>query len=138
MTFGKLKEWSPLVLRIALAGVLIAHGWSKYTGGVDKFAGFVGNSFPAATFFAWLVTGVELVGGLAILLGLWTRAVALLVAGQFLIINLYVKWGAAWFGGGSKELDVLVMAIGLSLLFTGAGSKLNLEKKWLGTDRLSK
>lgn len=137
MTFGKLKEWSPLFLRIALAGVLIAHGWSKYAGGVENFAGFL-TGFPAPVFFAWVVTLVEVFGGLAILLGLWTRVAALLVAGQFLIINLYVKWGMSWFGGKSKELDVLVMAVALSLLATGAGQNLNLEKKLLRTDVLSK
>ncbi|MGN6549202.1 MAG: DoxX family protein [Pararhizobium sp.] len=67
-----------LVARIFLAALFIVSGYGKFVGGPANFAGYlVQHGFPAPLFFAWATTALELLGGLAILVGLATRPVAI-------------------------------------------------------------
>src|SRR5262245_33530610 len=60
-----------LALRIALAGLIAAHGWARLvTGGVVGFGKFLDSQgFPGGFYFAALVTAIEIVGSIALLLG---------------------------------------------------------------------
>jgi putative oxidoreductase len=73
--FDATKPYSDLVGRVLIAAIFILSGWSKVAGyaGTQAYmqsAGVPGGLLP-------LVILVELGGGLAIVLGLYTRAVAL-------------------------------------------------------------
>ena len=80
--------WSPVLIRAALGIVFLVSGLGKVlrvgprsTGGVAGFAGFSTEvGVPAPEPFAWLVGLLELVGGLLLLIGLFTRYVAALLA----------------------------------------------------------
>ena len=67
-----------LVLRIGVAGIFIMTGWMK----VSDLPGTVGffASMGFGAFWAYLVTAVELLGGVAVLLGIYTRVAAKLLA----------------------------------------------------------
>lgn len=109
-----------LVARVFFAGILISHGWSKLMGPMPGMEGFTAMlaslSFPVPIFWAWLVALLETFGGLAILLGIWTEKVSMLVALQFLVIILYVK-KMDW---NKSELDMAILA--LSLIFSAFGA----------------
>ncbi len=110
-----------LVARILFGVILITHGWGKLMGpmpGMEGFTGMlVGLSFPVPVFWAWLVALLETFGGLAILLGIWTEKVSMLVAIQFLVIVLYVK-KMNW---SKSELDMTMLALSLVFSAFGAG-----------------
>jgi putative oxidoreductase len=71
--------YAALLLRVSLGVLLLAHGLllKVFTFTVPGTVGYFQSiGFPAA--FAYLVIAGEILGGIALILGVWTRAVALL------------------------------------------------------------
>ena len=71
---------------------------------------------------------LEFIGGLAILLGIFTRIAAVLLAIDMIGAILSVKLSKGFIGG--FELDLLYLAIMISLILTGPGST-SIEKNIL-------
>ena len=73
-----------LVIRSAVAILVLLHGISKLTGGIDGITGMVtGAGLPAV--FAYGVYVGEVIAPLLVLIGLWTRPAA-----AFMAINMVV------------------------------------------------
>jgi putative oxidoreductase len=77
--FDSLMPYTALVGRLLIAGLFVLSGWGKIAGyaGTQAYmqhAGVPGGLLP-------LVILLELGGGIAIIIGLYTRPVALLLAG---------------------------------------------------------
>jgi putative oxidoreductase len=113
-----------LVLRLAVGVVLAYHGWLKLPD-VPGFAGFVDSlGIPAPDLMAYVVTYLELLGGIALIVGLATRYVAALFAVEMVFTILLVKLDVGLIApdaGVGAELDLLILAIALSLVLVGAG-----------------
>jgi putative oxidoreductase len=128
-----------LILRLVLGVIFIAHGYPKlFVFGVSGFAKFLsGLGVPIPEFFAVVVILVEFVGGIALILGIFTRWVALLLAIDMLIATLLVKIKVGLIApmdkpGVGAELDLALLAGALVLLVFGPGSisvELGLLKK---------
>ena len=115
----KMTDYAWLAIRIALAVVLVLHGYQKLAGGMEMFTGMLTKlGFPAPVLMAWIVALLEFVGGLAIAIGLWTRDVAALVTIQFVVILLFVKK----FAFPASDVDLIIFAVALALTLVGAGS----------------
>lgn len=74
-------EWAPRllsVLRIVAALIFLEHGTSKLLG----FPPPMGGAGPAAFTLGWYAGVLELVGGLLLVLGLFTRPVAFILSGE--------------------------------------------------------
>lgn len=92
---GKAGEMALLFLRLGTGGMLcIYHGWSKLLaawgylfGGAEwGFVGFVASlGFPLAGFFAVCAALAESVAAVLLAVGLWTRYVAVVVAGNMVV-----------------------------------------------------
>lgn len=129
--FSPYSDWGLLILRIAAGIVFLAHGWPKLnpnspiraSGGFSEFLKQIGVPLPI--FFAWVVTLLETIGSVLLILGLGTRILAILFAIDMLVA-IYAKTQVMKVGFSSQEatgweLDFLLFAISLALLFTGAG-----------------
>ncbi len=81
----------PLALRLSLGAVFIGTGWGKLQNleQVTSFFTELGIPFPATQ--AAMVSGVELVGGTLILVGLFTRFAALPLMATMLVAILTAK-----------------------------------------------
>jgi putative oxidoreductase len=78
---------SPMLLAIRLYwGFQFAQsGWGKFHN-IAKIAGFFASlNIPFPAFNAHFVSGLELVGGILLMLGLFSRPIALLLAGNMLV-----------------------------------------------------
>ncbi len=108
-----------LLVRLAFGGTLaLVHGWPKMFD-VSQFAeGVARLGFPAPSLFAFAAAAGELLGGLCLALGLFTRPASLLVLVTMLVAALHVH-GADPFA--KKELALAYAAISLALLVAGAG-----------------
>lgn len=123
---------APLVLRVALGGVLFGHGLQKVFGwfggygieGTMKFFQSVG--MPSV--LGALVIVSDFFGALALVLGLLTRfsaaAAGAVMLGAMLLVHLpngfFMNWGGAARGEG-YEFHVLALAMAASLVILGGG-----------------
>lgn len=77
-----------LLARVLMCAIFVSSGWSKLLGPAAVQAGFAKYGLPAPE-LAWIVAVVvELGGGLAILVGLLTRPVALALAAWCIVTAL--------------------------------------------------
>lgn len=124
-------SWLPnFALRLSI-GFMFFSGAVGKLGDLDKFtAMFVGLGIPAAQVLAPVTAMVELVGGAALMLGLATRLVSLVLAGNMvgaLITdigpNLAQKFPALWgfFSNLFYAPEWLLVGLLLWLLCVGAG-----------------
>jgi putative oxidoreductase len=89
--FGPL---SLLVARLLVGTVFVAHGVQKLVVGPVNIGSFFASAgIPAPTITAFLLTGLELVGGLLLIVGLGTRIVALLFILEMLGAIVFVHSG---------------------------------------------
>lgn len=130
MCGDKMRDWAPLVLRVAVGAVFAMHGWQKLQGGVPATAGFLTMlGFPAPELFAVLLIAGELVGGILLILGLythWAAKVAAFIA-AVAFATVHAKNGFFMSAGGYEYIIVL-FAAAFSLMITGPG-KYSLDKK---------
>ncbi|WP_281848274.1 DoxX family protein [Dyella sp. GSA-30] len=140
------QHWAALPLRLIVGFGFMQHGYAKLARGPDDFANILhalGMPFP--DLLAWATVAIELLGGLAVLLGALIplvsipMAVVLLVAiftvhlpNGFSSIKLQsVTVAGAHFGQPGYETDLLYLA-GLIALVLGGSGPLAIDRLWLG------
>lgn len=123
-----------LFMRIGVGAIFIAHGWSKLQDIAGTTAFFQSINIPMPEIFAWVVALVELVGGIALVLGLWVKLVGLLLAIIMAVAIINVKWPAGGFG--ASEYEFVLLMVNLGFMFTGAGSYSVFGGKNLNTLRI--
>lgn len=130
------SEWYALPLRAIIGFGFFAHGYAKLARGPENFGAILGAiGMPFPQLFSWATVGIELLGGVLILLGALVPLVSvpmiivLIVAvltvhlpNGFSSIKLlaYDKAGAH-FGQPGYETDLLYLAGLIALCFGGAG-----------------
>ena len=107
------------ILRIVTALIFIAHGTQKLFG----FPAAPASGLPALLTLPWIAGALEVVGGLLILVGFQTRAVAFILAGEMAV--------AYWMAHAPRSLypvlnggdaAILYCFVFLYLVFAGAGA----------------
>ena len=136
LTSHRLQAWHALPLRLIVGYGFMEHGYAKLARGPEHFAAILhALGTPAPDLLAWATIGVELLGGLAVLLGLliplasMPMAVVLLVAiftvhlpnGFSSIKLLSVDGAGAHFGQPGYETDLLYLAALIALVLAGSG-----------------
>lgn len=113
-----------LVLRVVVGAVFAAHGAQKifeYTlpGTIGSFEGM---GIPLPEIAAPVVAFIELIGGILLVLGLFTRPVGILLAVDMIVALVAVHLPAGlWVGEGGYEFVAVLGVAALALAFTGAG-----------------
>lgn len=118
------EDLGKLILRGALAALILFHGISKLMGGIDFIAGMVSKAgLPPA--FAYLVYVGEVVAPLMILFGAWTRIAALVIAINMVVAVLLVHTGEFFTlsktGGWTMELQAMFFIAAIVIALLGAG-----------------
>ena len=117
------QGWGITVLRVVIGVVFLAHGGQKLFiwgfGGVAAFMGKIG--IPAPMLAAIVVTVVEFFGGLALVLGSFTRWAAALLAINMLVAIMTVHLKAGFFLPAGFEFAFTLFAANLALVLLGSG-----------------
>jgi uncharacterized membrane protein YphA (DoxX/SURF4 family) len=110
-----------LLLRLLVGGVFINHGLMKLT----NMGGTIGyfDSLGFGPFLAYAVAIIETVGGVLMVLGLWTPIVAILFVIIMLVAILKTKMG----NFSKAELD-LIMILGSAAVFFAGNGKYAVQK----------
>ena len=118
----KWQEIAPLILRVVIGAIFIAHGWQKIGAPDGMISGFFTQvGIPAAGFFAILVSWVEFLGGIAVLLGFLTHWATKLLGIVMLVAIFTVHIKVGLIGPNSMELPLALLAGLVSLMITGPG-----------------
>mgnify|MGYP001247199509 FL=1 len=122
----------PLLLRAVLGVIFIAHGFQKITGGLGGFSETVARfGFPAPYLFAWAAALSEFLGGICVLLGLFTRYGAFAIAIIMTVAVTQVHLHQGLIGGYEYPLALLVVAVAVML---GGPGPLSFDKRILHRD----
>ena len=127
-SLNNLQPWGALFLRLVLGIAMVYHGWSKvippggFHGG-NAFSAIERHSHYVASlglpYWLGIVSALtEFVGGALILLGLFTRFAAFLIAVNMLIALVMVNRHHGYAG---SEYSLALFVIALMLFFYGAG-----------------
>ena len=116
-------EWAVLPLRAVLGLIFLVHGGQKLFGfGVQGTAGFLGGlGVPLPTIAAVVVIAVELLGGLALILGAMTRVAAVMLAVDMLVALLTVHLRGGFFVPDGIEFVLTLLAAAVALAGLGPG-----------------
>ena len=129
-------HWYALPLRLIVGYGFMEHGYAKLARGPESFTAILhALGMPAPALLAWATILVELVGGLAVLLGAFVplasvpMAIVLVVA----IFSVHLPYGfssiklqavtaaGAHFGQPGYETDLLYLAALAALVLGGSG-----------------
>lgn len=127
MNRGVNPELGLAILRVTLGVIFITHGLPKLMGGVGGFQGMLADmGVPLAGLAAWVVTLLEVGGGLALIAGFLVTPFALLLSIHMLMGIFLVHLSNGWFvvggGQGGAEFNVLLIAGLLTLVLAGPGA----------------
>lgn len=111
------QEVGNLLLRVVLGIIFLAHGTVKFQGGIENIVGWF-SSIGLPGGFAYVVAIIELVGGIALILGLGTRIVSALLVLIMAGAIVKVQFAAGFIGGHAYDLVLLI--IGVHLVLNGS------------------
>ncbi len=106
-----------LLIRVGTGLVFLMHGWGKFQN-MDGANGFFSSmGFPMGT--ATFVGGLEVIGGIALILGILPRVFAIL----FAITMAVAIYATGFFANGYKqhELEIVLLLLSLGVAFAGSG-----------------
>lgn len=124
-SWNRTQPWGLTVVRVVTGLIFLIHGWQKISMfGLAGFTGFLTSlGIPGASLAAVVVIALELLGGLALILGLGTRYVALPLAINMLVALLTVHLSAGFFATeGGYEFVLLLLAACVGLALSGGGA----------------
>jgi len=118
------EDLGKFLLRVTLALLILLHGLAKVVGGVGFISGVLAKAgLPSA--FAYLVYVGEVIAPLLVLVGIWTRPAALVIAGNMVAAVLLVHMGDLMTrnntGGWTLELQAMFLVGALTVALIGAG-----------------
>jgi putative oxidoreductase len=131
-----LSRWAILPMRLVVGFGFIEHGIAKLSRGPEVFAGIMQQlGVPLPHIAAWLTIGTEVVGGLALLVGVFVRWVSIPTAFVLLaaMVTVHLPYGfssvkllsvsasGAQFGPVGYEVDLLYLAALIVLVLQDPG-----------------
>jgi len=125
--YATLNDYAEAILRIGLGGILIPHGCQKLFG-LFGGMGLSGNAalfdrigYSPGMFWGTLVGCTELIGGILLILGLFTRfAAAAVLIFMIVAVKFTSAKGFFWSNGGF-EFPLLLGLCALFFLIRGGG-----------------
>jgi putative oxidoreductase len=124
-TWDRAWPWGIALLRVVVGVTFFMHGQQKlFQMGVGGVGGlFASLGVPAPELAAVAVSLVETVGGLALIAGVATRVVGVVLATDMLVAMLLVHRPNGFYAGdGGIELVLVLGAAALVLAITGPGA----------------
>jgi uncharacterized membrane protein YphA (DoxX/SURF4 family) len=113
------------ILRFVVGIIFLSHGWEAFVYMPQTIAFFAQFGIPA--YFTYLVAIIETVGGIALILGIFTRVMAPLLALIMVFSIALVKWKVGYPVGGFlgafriSEIDIMLLVSSVTLAISGCG-----------------
>jgi putative oxidoreductase len=121
--------WVPLILRLVIGVIFIAHGSQKIFGafggpGINGFAAGIGQmGLHPPLLWAWLAALAEFVGGIAILFGFLTGIASIALIINMIVAIALVHGKHGFFGTeGGFEYNLALITMLVALILSGPGA----------------
>ncbi|MBM7601086.1 putative membrane protein YphA (DoxX/SURF4 family) [Virgibacillus halotolerans] len=115
------NEIGKVILRVVLGLTFFMHGLSKFQGGISNTVGYF-DSLGIPGFLAYAVAVIELIGGIALVLGIGTRIVSILF-GMIMVGAIFTAKLPAGFLGNDQmagyELELALLAMSIYFILAG-------------------
>ncbi|WP_096435055.1 DoxX family protein [Alteribacter populi] len=111
------NEIGAFILRLTLGAIFLAHGASKFQGGIENTAAWF-DSIGIPGFMAYVVASVEVVGGLALIIGIGTRIASMIFAVLMIGAIFTVQLPNGFLDG--YAFDLALLSISAYLLLNGS------------------
>ena len=133
---SEFRRWAAVPLRLVVGYGFIAHGYAKVINGPDHFAASLhALGVPLSHAMAWMTILFELLGGIAVLAGVWIPLVSLPLSAILLVatFTVHLPYGFSsiklrdvtaagpQFGPPGYEVDLLYLASLATLVLGGSG-----------------
>jgi putative oxidoreductase len=118
----RLQPLALLAMRCALGLVYIAHGYPKvFHGGFGHSTAAIVGNMGLPSFLGYLVAYLEFIGGMMLIIGVFTRVLGFLFTCEMTvaILKIHLKNGIGVPNG--VDLPLVCLAIAFALIFFGAG-----------------
>ncbi len=121
---SRLQAWGITFLRVVVGIVFLMHGAQKlFIHGFPNVAGMMRqHGIPLPMLSAVVVTLVEFFGGIALVLGLFTRWAAFLIAIDMAVAVLGVHLKGGFFLPKGFEYALTMLAASIALVLAGPGA----------------
>src|SRR5258707_7168215 len=131
-----IAHWAPVALRLIVGYGFMEHGFAKLARGLDAFPAILqALGVPAPHLMGWLTILIEIVGGLAVLLGALVPLASIPMAAVLLVamITVHLPYGfssiklqavtaaGAQFGPPGYETNLLYLTLLAALVLGGSG-----------------
>ena len=126
-----------LILRVVLGITFVIHGIAKFQMGLGNVAGWF-ESIGILGFLGYVVAFIELLGGIALILGIGTRIFSALIAIVMVGAIFTSKLSLGFIGevAAGYELDVALLAMAVVLVISGS-QLLSLDNKFFGSEKVA-
>jgi putative oxidoreductase len=121
--------WITVPVRLGLGIVMVAHGSQKVLGtfGGPGFNTFISGNTPFSFMrptWLWLAAAAfaEFLGGILVIIGLFTRVSAFLIGCVMLTAIVGVHWPNFFASNRGYEYPLVLLAMSLALLISGGGA----------------
>ncbi|WP_413376314.1 DoxX family protein [Alkalihalobacillus sp. 1P02AB] len=128
-------EVSLFIIRVVLGVTFLIHGIAKFQMGLGNVAGWF-ESIGLMGFLGYVVAFIELLGGIALIVGIGTRMTSALIGFIMLGAIFTVKLPLGFLGAEAAgyELDIVLLAMAAALVISGS-QLLALDRKLFGHKR---
>jgi putative oxidoreductase len=122
--YASMRPVAATLVRVVVGIMFLMHDWGKFNAGHARIAASFGNNYglPMPGLFAYAAMGMELIGGVCLIIGLFTRfwAAALAVEIGIALIVAHLPKGYSA-GAGGYEYVLLIGVVLLAIAMRGGG-----------------
>ncbi len=120
---GRYRDYGITLFRVILGVVFFMHGHLKFFGmGITGTTGFFTMlGVPLPGLMAWIIPILEMLGGLSLILGIFTP-IGLALAADMTGAILFAKRGGGFFAPKGFELELTLLVGSLAIVLTGPGA----------------
>jgi len=116
---NRMQPFALLLMRLMLGAIMIVHGYREILGGFHSHR-VVAASLGLPAWMAYLSASAELAGGVAMVLGVLTRFVALAMLVEMAVVIAKAHWKNL-VGPGGYEFPLVLATLAFALLCYGGG-----------------
>lgn len=120
--YARMEPIAYTIVRVVFGWIMIMHGWPKWTRGAEAVSKAFATNYGLPGSLAYAAIFLEVIGGAALILGLFTRFFAAALAIELLIAMMAAHWVKGFsVGQGGYEYVMFLGIVCFMIAIRGGG-----------------